>query len=128
MRVAFAAALLCAAAPEALAQAAAQAAPAPTAEAPPPANAGQVAGPDTDAPAANAAGTLVFPPSFFAEARPNTANDMVARVPGFAISQNTSVRGFSGAVGNVLIDGARPAGRAPRGAARAPGRRPRTTR
>jgi hypothetical protein len=34
---------------------------------------------------------------------------MIARVPGFAISQNTSVRGFSGAVGNVLIDGSRPA-------------------
>jgi outer membrane receptor protein involved in Fe transport len=80
-------------------------------EAPPPANAGQVAGPDTDTPAAapSESGTLVFPPSFFAEARPNTANDMIARLPGFAISQNTSVRGFSGAVGNVLVDGARPA-------------------
>ena len=112
MKVAFVAALLCAAAPEALAQTAGQPTPpasAPPAEPPPPANAGQVAGPDTDAPAAADSGTLVFPPSFFAEARPNTANDMVARVPGFAISQNTSVRGFSGAVGNVLIDGARPA-------------------
>ena len=107
MRVAFVAALLCAAAPEAYAQTAGQSA-AP-AEPPPPANAGQVAGADTDVPAADASGTLVFPPAFFAEARPNTANDMVARVPGFAISQNTSVRGFSGAVGNVLIDGARPA-------------------
>jgi hypothetical protein len=83
----------------------------PSAEAPPPANAGQVAGRDTDTPAAAASetGTLVFPPAFFAEARPNTAGEMVARVPGFATSQNTSVRGFSGAVGNVLIDGARPA-------------------
>lgn len=90
--------------------AAAVAAP-PEAAPPPPANAGQVAGPDTDQPVAAPAetGTLVFQPAFFAESRPNTANDMIARVPGFAISQNTSVRGFSGAVGNVLIDGARPA-------------------
>ncbi len=85
----------------------------PAAEAPPPANAGQVSGPDTDAPVAAPAetGTLVFPPSFFAEARPNTASEMVARVPGFSISQNGGVRGFSGAAGNVLIDGARPASR-----------------
>jgi hypothetical protein len=78
---------------------------------PPPVNAGQVAGPDTDTPAATPAetGTLIFQPSFFAEARPNTAADMVARVPGFGISQDTSVRGFSGAAGNVLVDGARPA-------------------
>ena len=90
---------------------AAATAPAQPAEAPPPANAGQVAGPDTDRPAQAPAetGTLVFPPSFFAESRPNTANEMIARIPGFAISQNAEVRGFSGAVGNVLIDGARPA-------------------
>ncbi len=77
----------------------------------PPPNAGQLAGADTDAPTAEAAetGTLTFPPSFFAESRPNTASDMVARVPGFAVSQNSGVRGFSGAAGNVLIDGARPA-------------------
>jgi len=79
-----------------------------------PANAGQIAGQDADRPAvADAApGILAFPPSFFAGARPNTAADMVARVPGFSISQNTSVRGFSGSVGNVLIDGARPASKA----------------
>ncbi|HEX8570850.1 MAG TPA: TonB-dependent receptor [Caulobacteraceae bacterium] len=83
----------------------------PPAEPPPPVNAGQVSGPDTDAPVTppSETGTLVFQPSFFAEARPNTASDMVARIPGFAISQNTSVRGFSGAAGNVLVDGARPA-------------------
>lgn len=54
-------------------------------------------------------GVLVYPPEFFAAARPNTALDMVQRLPGFSIDQSNQVRGFSGAVGNVLIDGARPA-------------------
>ena len=34
---------------------------------------------------------------------------MVVRIPGFSVNQNNSVRGFSGAVGNVLFDGSRPA-------------------
>jgi len=54
-------------------------------------------------------GILVYPPAFFADARPVNALDMVTRIPGFSVNQNTSVRGFSGAVGNVLFDGARPA-------------------
>src|SRR5690606_35946833 len=54
-------------------------------------------------------GVLVYPPEFVAAARPNTALDMVQRLPGFSIDQSNQVRGFSGAVGNVLIDGARPA-------------------
>ncbi len=54
-------------------------------------------------------GVLIYPPAFFADARPNNALDMVSRIPGFSINQNTSVRGFSGAVGNVLFDGSRPA-------------------
>jgi hypothetical protein len=54
-------------------------------------------------------GLLIYPPAFFADARPNNALDMVSRIPGFSINQNTSVRGFSGAVGNVLFDGSRPA-------------------
>ena len=61
------------------------------------------------APTERADGVLVYPPEFFADARPNTALDMVSRIPGFSINQNNSVRGFSGAVGNVLFDGSRPA-------------------
>lgn len=86
----------------------AEAAPAP-APAPAPAVQDAPAAAAAEAPAEGAAGVLVFESAFFAEARPNTAADMVARIPGFAVSQDTSVRGFSGAVGNVLIDGARPA-------------------
>jgi len=52
---------------------------------------------------------LVFAPDFFADARPNTALDMVNRVPGFSINDGDGARGFEGAVGNVLINGARPA-------------------
>ncbi|MEN5145013.1 TonB-dependent receptor plug domain-containing protein [Brevundimonas diminuta] len=52
---------------------------------------------------------LVFPPDFFAHARPNTALDMVNRVPGFSVNDGSDARGFEGAVGNVLINGARPA-------------------
>jgi hypothetical protein len=54
-------------------------------------------------------GVLVFTPDFFADRRPNTALDMVNRVPGFTLNNGNNARGFEGAVGNVLIDGARPA-------------------
>ncbi len=52
---------------------------------------------------------LVFTPDFFADARPNTALDMVNRVPGFSVNDGDGARGFEGAVGNVLINGSRPA-------------------
>lgn len=52
---------------------------------------------------------LVFTPDFFAAQRPNTALDMVNRVPGFSVDDGTGARGFEGAVGNVLINNARPA-------------------
>ena len=55
------------------------------------------------------AGVLVFQPAFFAAQRPNTALDMVQRVPGFAVQDGSGARGFEGAVGNILINGARPA-------------------
>ena len=55
------------------------------------------------------AGVLVFPPDFFAEQQPNTALDMINRVPGFSVDDGSGSRGFEGAVGNVLINGARPA-------------------
>jgi hypothetical protein len=49
-----------------------------------------------------------YPASFFASAKPNTAFDMIARLPGFTLDTGASVRGFGGAAGNVLIDGERP--------------------
>lgn len=54
-------------------------------------------------------GVLVFQPAFFTEARPNTALDMVDRVPGFSIDDGSGSRGFEGSVGNILINGERPA-------------------
>ena len=52
---------------------------------------------------------LIYEASFFADAAPATALDMVRRVPGFRIEEGEDLRGFSGAVGNVLVNGARPA-------------------
>lgn len=68
-------------------------------------------GPAANAPLDDAAqrGVLVFTPDFFAANRPNTAQDMVNRVPGFIIQDGSGTRGFEGAVGNVLINGNRPA-------------------
>ena len=63
------------------------------------------------APVADAArqGVLVFEPAFFADARPDTALDMIARLPGFALeSGDSGTRGLAGTSGNVLIDGRRP--------------------
>lgn len=60
--------------------------------------------------AAAPAGTTVYPAGFFADASPATAADMLARVPGFTLADaDDEVRGYAGAQGNVLIDGARPA-------------------
>jgi outer membrane receptor for ferrienterochelin and colicin len=53
-------------------------------------------------------GMLVYQAAFFADARPNTANDMIGRLPGFAFDNGNSARGFAGTAGNVLIDGQRP--------------------
>ena len=68
-------------------------------------------GTDAGAPTVDAAqqGVLVFEPAFFAEARPDTARDMIARLPGFAFdSGDSGTRGLAGTAGNVLIDGRRP--------------------
>ena len=54
-------------------------------------------------------GVLIFTPDFFAAQRPNTALDMVNRVPGFSVQDGDGSRGFEGAVGNILINGSRPA-------------------
>ncbi len=53
-------------------------------------------------------GKRTFQPAYFNDITPQTAADMVARIPGFNIDDGESVRGFGGAAGNVLIDGSRP--------------------
>jgi len=53
-------------------------------------------------------GTIVYDAAFFADARPNTAYDMVQRLPGFSFTNTGSARGFAGTAGNVLVDGQRP--------------------
>jgi len=61
------------------------------------------------APGAGAtSGVSSFPAAFFADARPNTAMDMVNRIPGFVFDGGAQVRGFSAGAGNVVIDGQRP--------------------
>ncbi len=68
-------------------------------------------GPTSQAPLDDAAqkGVLVFTPDFLAAQRPNTALDMVDRVPGFTVDDGAGTRGFEGAVGNILINNNRPA-------------------
>lgn len=53
-------------------------------------------------------GVISYTPADFAAARPNTALDMINRLPGFTFDGGEQVRGFAGAAGNVLIDGQRP--------------------
>lgn len=56
------------------------------------------------------AGVTVYLADVFAAAAPASARDMLDRMPGFSLVQpDADVRGYSGAQGNVLIDGARPA-------------------
>lgn len=66
---------------------------------------------EAQAPQAEASqqGVLVFTPDFFASQQPVTALDMVNRVPGFSVIDGDGSRGFQGSVGNILINGARPA-------------------
>lgn len=54
-------------------------------------------------------GVLVFAPDFFSSQRPVTALDMVSRIPGFSVVDGDGSRGFQGSVGNILINGSRPA-------------------
>ena len=81
------------------------------AEAPQAAQAPVPTGPVSQAPLDDATqkGVLVFVPEFFAAQRPNTALDMVDRVPGFTVDDGSGARGFEGAVGNILINNNRPA-------------------
>ncbi len=51
--------------------------------------------------------------AFFAPFAPRTALDIAQRVPGFAIDGgNNDIRGFNGAAGNVVFNGARPSSKA----------------
>lgn len=51
----------------------------------------------------------VYLPEYFRDAAPANAYDMVLRLPGFTLVEaDADVRGFAGASGNVLFDGARP--------------------
>jgi len=80
--------------------------------APEAAQAAQAPTPEIPAPAAETVevqrGVISYPPSFFAEQRPSTALDMIARLPGFRMDGGSDARGFAGTAGNVLINGERP--------------------
>lgn len=53
--------------------------------------------------------TTSYDAGFFTQFAPATALDLVRRVPGFALEEsNGDVRGFAGAAGNVVFNGARP--------------------
>lgn len=55
-------------------------------------------------------GATSYAADFFARSQPTTAYDMVVLLPGFRLQEgNAEVRGYSGAGGNILIDGQRPA-------------------
>ncbi|MEM6707794.1 MAG: TonB-dependent receptor [Pseudomonadota bacterium] len=53
-------------------------------------------------------GVRRYEPPFFVRFYPQTALDMLQRLPGFSLDGGDEVRGFGGSAGNVLIDGARP--------------------
>src|SRR6476469_4138973 len=68
--------------------------------------------PDT-APSSQAARTKVYDAAFFAAYSPRNALDIVRQVPGFQLDVgNSDIRGFAGAAGNVVINGARPSSKA----------------
>lgn len=50
----------------------------------------------------------IYERSFFDQFTPQTARDMIDRVPGFTLNAGDDLRGFGGTAGNVLIDGERP--------------------
>ncbi|WP_297692962.1 TonB-dependent receptor plug domain-containing protein [Phenylobacterium sp.] len=54
-------------------------------------------------------GLTSYPAAYFAGATTGTALDMVNRLPDFVLDTGSSVRGFEGAAGNVLVNGERPA-------------------
>ncbi|HCK82973.1 MAG TPA: hypothetical protein DHW63_00120 [Hyphomonadaceae bacterium] len=58
--------------------------------------------------AASVSGRVSYDTAFFAQFNPQNALDMVRQTPGFSLDGGDDRRGFSGAVGNLLIDGVRP--------------------
>ncbi len=60
------------------------------------------------APASTTSGRVGYDAAYFAQYNPQTALDMVRQTPGFTLDGGDDRRGFSGAVGNLLIDGLRP--------------------
>jgi hypothetical protein len=57
--------------------------------------------------------TMGYEAAFFAQYAPRTALDIARRVPGFSLDLgNIETRGFAGAAGNVVINGARPSSKA----------------
>jgi len=52
--------------------------------------------------------TVEYPAAFFARYQPNTALDMVKQLPGFQLDDGDSLRGFTAAAGNILINNRRP--------------------
>jgi hypothetical protein len=56
----------------------------------------------------SSADRIVYEAAYFAQYNPQNANDMVRQTPGFTLDGGDDRRGFSGAVGNLLIDGLRP--------------------
>ncbi len=69
-----------------------------------------------DAPPAGStqrAQTAVYDSAFFAPSAPQTALDIARLVPGFSLDLgDVETRGFAGAAGNVVINGARPSSKA----------------
>ncbi|MGE0292636.1 MAG: TonB-dependent receptor plug domain-containing protein [Hyphomonadaceae bacterium] len=59
-------------------------------------------------PSSSTADRVIYEAAQFAQYNPQTALDMVRQVPGFSLDGGEDRRGFSGAVGNLLIDGVRP--------------------
>ena len=60
------------------------------------------AGPDPNS-------VVVYPAAYFGRFQPQTALDMVRQVPGFQLENNATLRGYSEALGNLLINDRRPA-------------------
>src|SRR3982750_1392848 len=57
--------------------------------------------------------TAVYEATFFAPSAPQTALDIAKLVPGFSLDLgDVATRGFAGAAGNVVINGARPSSKA----------------
>ncbi len=52
--------------------------------------------------------TQVYKRAYFDRYNPQTARDIVDRIPGFTFDPGDDLRGFGGAAGNVLVDGVRP--------------------